>query len=77
MREIQGVSEKDLEKSLVTYNEIKKIFEKYSEKFFTQRMFVEGLEKSNPYINKLLRKLVEEGVISFRQVGRTKFYKLR
>ena len=77
MREIQGVSEKDLEKFLVTYNEIKKIFLKYKEKFFTQRMFVEGLEKSNPYINKLLRKLVEEEVISFRQVGRTKFYKLR
>ena len=72
----EGLSENDLEKTFVTKNKVMEVFENNSEKFFTQKMFVNGLKKSNPYINKKLRKLVSEKKITFRQVGKTKFYKL-
>tara|TARA_Y100001936_G_C15648344_1_gene445102 strand:+ start:291 stop:539 length:249 start_codon:yes stop_codon:yes gene_type:complete len=73
-KSFENVGLTHIEESSETRKEMKEIFEKYSQKYFTQKMFVSGLQKSNPYINKILRSLVEEKFITFKTVGRTKFY---
>ncbi len=74
-KKFESVGVTHIEETSVTKKEIKEIFSKYSEKYFTQKQFVTGLSKSNPYVNKILRSLVSEKFITFRTVGKTKFYK--
>ena len=49
------------------------VFVKYPDKFFTQKDFVETMNKSNPWINKILRKLTEAKIVSRSRNG-NKFY---
>jgi predicted transcriptional regulator len=49
------------------------VFVKYPTKFFTQKNFVEGLNKSNPWINKILRRLTDAKIITRSRNG-NKFY---
>jgi hypothetical protein len=55
---------------------LKDIFVKNPTKFYTQKDFVEHLNKSNPFVNKTLRTLLEKKVISRKRVGSKYFYKL-
>jgi len=73
-KSFENVGLTNIEETSTTKKEMKEIFQKYSEKYFTQKMFVVGLTKSNPYINKILRSLVSEKFITFKTVGKTKFY---
>lgn len=52
------------------------IFKSYPNKFFTQKDFVKGLNKSNPYVNKILRMLVEEKVIMKSKSNGRYYYRL-
>ena len=54
-----------------------KVFTAHAGKYFTQRMFVEGLERSNPYINKLLRRLVKAEKLKRVTRGRVHYYSLK
>jgi len=74
-KKFESVGVTHIEETSVTKKEIKEIFSKYNEKYFTQKQFVTGLSKSNPYVNKILRSLVSEKFITFLTVGKTKFYK--
>jgi len=49
------------------------IFKQYPSKYFTQKDFVKGINRSNPYVNKVLRSLVEEKVIT-RSKGNGKYH---
>jgi hypothetical protein len=54
------------------------IFQHYPDKWFTQKDFVIGLGTSNPWVNKILRKLVDQKKIfkSDQKTGNKYFYKL-
>ena len=54
------------------------IFQHYPDKWFTQKDFVVGLPSSNPWVNKILRKLVDDKKIfkSDQKNGNKYFYKL-
>jgi len=56
-----------------TFDSMIQIFKSYPNKFFTQKDFVKGLNKSNPYVNKILRKLVENKVI-LKSKGNGRYY---
>ena len=58
----------------------------YPKKFFTQKAFKDNLDTvqhdgktgfSNPYINSILKKLVEEGVLSKSKEGHKAYYSWR
>jgi len=59
-----------------TTEEVLGIFKKYPTKYFTQKDFVEGMGKSNPFINKILRTLVEKKKILRSRSGNKFFYKV-
>ena len=52
------------------------IFKKYPQKYFSQPQFVENLDKSNPFVNKTLRTLLEKKIVIRKRVGNKYFYKL-
>ncbi len=52
---------------------MKAVFESNKSKYFTQKMFCQVLSKSNPFVNKTLHKLMEQGVITRVKNG-NKFY---
>ena len=52
------------------------VFQKYPDKMFTQPAFVEVLGKSNPFINKALRRLCDAGKITRQRSGNKFFYQL-
>ena len=52
------------------------IFKKYPQKYFSQPQFVENLDKSNPFVNKTLRTLLDKKVIIRKRVGNKYHYKL-
>ena len=63
---------------------IMEICKTYPDKFFTQKEFRENLDTmshdgktgfSNPYINSILKKLVEEGTLSKQKSGRNAYYR--
>ena len=56
--------------------EITNIFKKYPTKYFTQMDFVTNLNKSNPFVNKTLRTLLDKKVIIRKRVGNKYHYKL-
>ena len=59
----------DVEAAMIT------VFKAYPNKHYTQSDFVTALKKSNPRINKALRKLVGDGVITRgSKVGNKYFY---
>ena len=49
------------------------VFVKYPDKFFTQKNFVDTMGKSNPWINKILRRHTESKIIQRSRNG-NKFY---
>lgn len=49
------------------------IFKKYPSKYFTQKDFVKGIGRSNPYVNKILRQLTADKVI-VRSKGNGKYH---
>ena len=68
---------KDLpEASSATSEEVLALFKAKSELYFTQKELAENFEKSNPCINKILRKLVESKLISRKKVSSRYFFKL-
>ena len=52
------------------------VFVKYPDKYFTQKDFVETMNKSNPWINKILRRLTESKIVSRSRNG-NKFYYIK
>ena len=74
LKHFEKVGLDSINESNETLLEIKEIFEKYPKKYFTQKMFVVGLTKSNPYVNKCLNRLVTEKFITYKKEGKTKFY---
>ena len=58
-----------------TYETMKAVFKQYSNKYYSQADFVQSLHKSNPFINKMLHKLVADGVITRIKVGKAYAYK--
>ena len=56
--------------------EVTNIFRKYPQKYFTQGDFVTNLNKSNPFVNKTLRTLIDKKIIVRKRVGNKYFYKL-
>ena len=80
MKTTNFFSEKSLEavpEQSETEAEMLKVFTAHPGKYFTQRMFVEGLERSNPYINKLLRRLVKAEKLKRVTRGRVHYYSLK
>ena len=59
-----------------TYAQMQAVFVGYPNKYFTQAEFVKILQKSNPFINKQLHKLVENSVVSRSGSARKYSYKL-
>ena len=59
-----------------TEKEILIVLRENPSKHYTQPEFVEGLGKSNPFINKTLRKLVEKGLVERKKGGNKWFYKI-
>ena len=57
-------------------SEITNIFKKYPQRYFTQMDFVTNLNKSNPFVNKTLRTLLEKKIVIRKRVGNKYFYKL-
>jgi len=53
------------------------IFKKYPQKYFSQPQFVENLDKSNPFVNKTLRTMIEKQLIIRKRVGNRFYYKLK
>jgi len=49
------------------------VFKTYPNKYFTQKELVKGLNKSNPFINKILHRLIEAKII-VRTKGPGKFF---
>ena len=64
------VEDNELEVTILT------IFKTYPKQFFTQPQLVKGLNKSNPFINKLLRRLVENKKLTRIRQGNKFYYKL-
>ena len=52
------------------------VFQKYPDKMFTQPAFVEVLGKSNPFVNKSLRRLCDAGKITRQRSGNKFYYQL-
>ena len=52
------------------------IFKEYPTKYITQPDLVKVLNKSNPFVNKILRRLVSNGKISRTKNGNKFYYKL-
>ena len=57
-------------------SEVLTVFEQYPAKFFTQTDFVKALDKSNPFVNKTLRKLCDLNKIDRKRSGNKFYYKL-
>ena len=57
-------------------NEVLAVFVQYKNKFFTQTDFVKALNKSNPFVNKTLRKLCDLKKITRQRSGNKFYYKL-
>ena len=53
------------------------IFKKYPQKYFSQPHFVENLDKSNPFVHKTLRTMIEKQLIIRKRVGNRFYYKLK
>jgi len=45
------------------------VFVKYPERFYTQKDFVTALGKSNPWINKILNRLVKSNIVTRSRHG--------
>jgi len=56
--------------------EVLSVFKAYPERYFTQKDFVEAMNKSNPFVNKTLRKLDETNKVTRVRSGNKFFYKL-
>lgn len=56
---------------------MKLIFLEYKKTSFTQRNFVEKLNKRNPHVNKILHELLEENFISRVGSNRKYYYSLK
>ena len=56
-------------------NEVLAVFVQYKNKYFTQTDFVKALSKSNPFVNKTLRKLCDLKKIKRERSGNKYFYK--
>ena len=56
-----------------SYESMKIVFTEYPSKFFTQDDFVKSLNKSNPFINHQLHKLLKEKFI-FREGSKRKYF---
>ncbi len=52
------------------------IFQSYPNNYYTQPDLVKGLGKSNPFVNKILRRLVSNGKLSRVKNGNKFYYKL-
>ena len=52
------------------------VFKAYPERFYPQNDFVTAVGKSNPFVNKTLRKLEETKVVTRVRTGNKFFYKL-
>ena len=59
-----------------TEKEILLVLRENPNKFYTQPDFVEGLGKSNPFVNKILRRLVERKLVHREKSGNKWFYKI-
>ena len=53
------------------------LFKNNPETYFTQAEMVQEFKKSNPCINKVLRDLLEQGVVGRTKVGSNYYYKLK
>ncbi len=60
-----------------TIEVMRSIFKEYPLKFFTQKMFVTGLKKSNPFINHQLHTLLKESFVERKGTKRLYHYKLK
>lgn len=60
-----------------TSMEILELFKSHPKTYYTQAELVITWKKSNPAINKLLRKLLEQGVVGRTKVGSKYYYKLK
>tara|TARA_Y100001951_G_scaffold102992_2_gene110848 strand:- start:1220 stop:1489 length:270 start_codon:yes stop_codon:yes gene_type:complete len=54
-------------------SDILEVFAKYPSKYFTQKTFVTVTEKSGPWINKILNKLLKDGKV-IRERRQNKFW---
>jgi len=52
------------------------VFVKYPERFYTQKDFVTVLGKSNPWINKILNRLVKSNIVTRTRSGNKFQYQL-
>ncbi len=64
------VEDNELEVTILT------IFQTYPKQFFTQPQLVKGLDRSNPFINKILRRLVEKKKLNRVRQGNKFYYNL-
>lgn len=55
---------------------IRDLFTKNPKTYYTQAELVESWKLSNPRINKILRNLVEEGLVGRTRVGSKYYYRL-
>ena len=60
-----------------TSRTVSELFKNNPETYFTQSEMVQEFTKSNPCINKVLRVLVEQGVVGRTKVGSKYYYKLK
>ncbi len=60
-----------------TIEVMRSIFKEYPSKYFTQKEFVSGLKKSNPFINHQLHKLLETNYIVRKGTKRLYHYQLK
>jgi len=62
--------------SSATEAKVRALFKENKELYFSQKELVEEFEKSNPCINKILRKLLAEKVILRKRAASRYYYKL-
>ncbi len=60
-----------------TVDSMLKVFKEYNNKFFKQADFVKILNKSNPFINHCLHKLLKSSAIERQGTKRLYYYKLK
>lgn len=65
---------KESENSII--GTMRAIFEMYPDKYYTQRDFVEHLNRTNPFVNKNLHKLMAQNVIERIKVTNRFHYRL-
>lgn len=65
---------KESENSII--GTMRAIFELYPNKYYTQKDFVTHLNRTNPFVNKNLHKLMEQGVIERIKVTNRFHYRL-